>query len=120
MKLFTRQFHANTDYVIAVALIVLPFLLGLATTEPLAFLLSVVTGFASLFQTAITDHETGVVPLLPYWVHLVVDGLVGLVFLATPVMLGLGGVAAGYFLVMGAVILFVTIAGHPSDHGAEE
>ncbi|MFD1161482.1 hypothetical protein [Hwangdonia seohaensis] len=41
MKFVTKTMHAYLDYPVAIALMVLPFLFGLGSTQPLAWQLSV-------------------------------------------------------------------------------
>jgi len=114
VRIISRRLHAYLDYPVAIALMVLPFVLGIGMENAVAFGLSVGTGLAALVLTALTDHETGLLPVLPYVVHLSIDGIVGAVFIATPLVLGLTGLDAVYFLVIGATILSV-VAGHKTD-----
>lgn len=114
MNFFSRKFHALIDYPVGLGLIALPFLLGLGATNPLAMWLSVATGVAALVLTALTDHETGLIKVLPYKLHLAVDGLVGVVFVAAPFVLGFSGLDAAYYWVMGGTVLLV-VAGHRED-----
>jgi hypothetical protein len=54
--------------------------LKLGQSEPVAIWLSVVVGIAALLLAALTDHPTGLVRIIPYWLHLRVDRAVGVVF----------------------------------------
>lgn len=107
-RFVTRQVHAYIDYPVAVSLMALPFALGLGSSNPIAQWLSAATGAAALFLTLLTDHETGVIKVLPYWFHVAVDRLVGLIFVAAPFALGFGGLEAGYYWGNGAAVLAVT------------
>jgi len=106
-KFITKTIHSYLDYPVALGLIVMPFLLGLGDSNPLAFWLSVATGVAALILTLLTDHDTGVFRVLPYTFHLLVDGLVGVAFVAAPVILGFSGLDAAYFWLIGATVLVV-------------
>ena len=75
-RFVTRKMHALIDYPVALGLITMPFVLGIGMNNAAAFALSVATGIAALVLTALTDHETGLLPVLPYWVHLAVDAVV--------------------------------------------
>lgn len=110
----TKSIHAYLDYPVALGLIAMPFLLGLGASNPLAFWLSVVTGGAAFLLTLLTDHDLGVVRVLPYKLHLAVDFLVGLVFVAAPFVLGFAGLDAAYFWVIGGTVLLV-VGLHKSD-----
>ena len=81
-RFVTRTVHAYLDYPVAVSLMVLPFVLNLGSSNPLALWLAVGTGVAAFVLTLLTDHNLGVFRILPYWFHLAVDGLVGIAFLA--------------------------------------
>lgn len=106
-RFVTQKMHAYIDYPVALGLIAMPFLLGLGASNPLAVTLSLATGVAALVLTALTDHETGVARVLPYSVHLAVDFMVGLVFVAAPFVLGFAGLDAAYYWVIGATVLAV-------------
>ena len=58
--------------------------------------------------TVLTDHELGVIKVLPYWFHVAVDRVVGLTFVAAPFVLGFSGLDAGYYWANGAAVLAVT------------
>ena len=107
-RFVNRQVHAFIDYPVAISLMTMPFLLGLGATNPLALWLSVATGVAAFVLTVLTDHETGVIKVLPYWFHVAVDRIVGLTFVIAPFLLGFTGLDAGYYWANGAAVLAVT------------
>ncbi|MFX7086596.1 hypothetical protein ABTI07_18540, partial [Acinetobacter baumannii] len=84
MRFVTRTIHAYLDYPVAISLMVLPFLLGLGAGNPLAKWLAVGTGATAFILTLLTNHELGVVKVVPYWLHVAVDRVVGVVFIAAP------------------------------------
>jgi len=106
-RFITKTIHAYLDYPVAVSLIAMPFILGLGSVNPLAFWLSVATGIAAFALTVLTDHHLGVFRILPYKLHLTVDFLVGLVFVAAPFALGFSGLEAAYYWVLGGTVLAV-------------
>ena len=99
IRFVTKTVHAYLDYPVAASLIVVPFILGLGQGNPLALWLSVATGVTALLLTLVTDHKTGLLPLVPYIVHLWIDRLVGVVFIAAPTLLGFTGLDAAYYWV---------------------
>ena len=107
MRFVTRSLHAVLDYPVAVALVVLPFLLGLGASHPLALGVSPVVGVAALVLTFFTDHHLGVVRVLPYGLHLSVDFAVGILFLALPFLFGFSGLDAAYYWLNGAAVVAV-------------
>ena len=108
MRFVTRTIHSYIDYPVAVSLIGTPFILGLGASNPLALWLSVAAGIAAFVLTLLTDHETGVIRVIPYWLHVAVDRLVGLTFLAAPFVLGFIGIDAIYYWANAAAVLTVT------------
>lgn len=114
MKFVTKRIHAYLDYPVAIALIALPFLLGLGTSNPLALQLSVATGVAALILTLLTDHHLGVFPVISYKMHLVVDFLVAVVFILAPFIFSFEGLDAYYYWINGAAVLLV-VSMHKSE-----
>lgn len=106
-RFITKSIHALLDYPVAVALIGMPFLLKLGGSSPLAFWLSVITGVAAFVLTLLTDHKLGVFRVLPYQVHLAVDGLVAGAFLLAPALFGFAGIDALYYWINGAAVAIV-------------
>lgn len=109
MRFVTRKIHSLIDYPVALSLFAMPFILGLGATNPAAKWLSVATGVAAFVLTLLTDHETGVFRVLPYWLHVAVDRLVGVTFLAAPFVLGFAGLDAAYYWANAAAVLTVTV-----------
>ena len=109
-RFVTRQIHAYLDYPVAIVLMGAPFVLGLGSSNPLALWLSVATGAAAFALTLFTDHELGVIRVIPYAGHLLVDFLVGVVFAIAPVALGFKGIDAWYYWFnAGAVLAVVSL-----------
>lgn len=117
VKFVTKSIHAYLDYPVALALIGLPFLLDLGASNPMAFWLSVVTGIAAFLLTVLTDHHLGVIRVVPYSVHMAVDLVVGLTFLAAPFLFGFSGLDAVFYWLNGAAVC-VVIASHKPEAGA--
>lgn len=107
LRFVTQTIHAYLDYPVAIALMALSVALNLGQTNPLAFWLSVGSGFAAFVLTLLTDHRLGVFRVIPYKLHLAVDLAVGLVFLAAPFALNFGGLDAAYYWLNGAAVLIV-------------
>lgn len=115
-RFVTKNIHAYLDYPVALGLIIMPFLFGLGAVNPLAMWLSVVTGVAAFVLTALTDHHLGIFRVLPYSFHLLVDGLVGAVFVVAPFVLGFVGFEMWYYVVLGVTVLLV-VGLHQPDEG---
>lgn len=118
MRIITKKIHAFLDYPVALALIGLPFLLGLGSSNPLALQLSIATGVAAFVLTLLTDHELGVIRVIPYQFHLMVDFLVGVVFVLAPFIFSFEGIDAYYYWLNGAAVLSV-VSMHKPEVAAE-
>lgn len=114
MKFITKRIHAFLDYPVAIALIALPFLLGLGESNPLALQLSVATGIAAFVLTLLTDHHLGVIKVIPYKIHLAVDFLVAIVFIIAPFIFSFEGLDAYFYWINGAAVLIV-VSLHKND-----
>ena len=107
MKFITKKIHSYLDYPVAISLIALPFLLGLGESNPIAFYLSVVVGIAALILTILTDHQTGLFPVISYRLHLLVDGAVAILFVLAPFIFSFEGIDAYFYWINGAAVLLV-------------
>jgi hypothetical protein len=116
-RFVTKTVHAYLDYPIASCLMATPFILGRDKANPIALWLSVATGIAAFALTFLTDHETGVIRVLPYRFH-VVDRAVGFVVMTAPFVLGVGGLDAVYYGANGTAVLLVTYVPDASETDA--
>ncbi len=107
MKFITKRIHAFLDYPVAIALIVLPFALGLGSSNPIALQLSVATGIAAFLLTLLTDHHLGAFRVISYKMHLIVDFVVAIVFILAPFIFSFEGIDAYYYWINGAAVLSV-------------
>ena len=112
-RFVTKQIHAYLDYPVAIALMVLPFVLGLGASNPLALVIAPVVGITAFLLTVFTDHQLGMVRLLPYRFHLAVDLAVGVVFLILPFALGFSGLDAAFYWINGAAVVAVIALSKP-------
>jgi hypothetical protein len=108
-RFITKSFHAYLiDYPVAIVLIAAPFVLNLGQSGPVAIWLSVVAGLAALLLAALTDHPTGLVRIIPYWLHLWVDRAIGVVFVIAPFAFKFAGLDGSYYWVLAAGVLLTT------------
>ena len=107
MRFVTKRIHAFLDYPVALMLIVLPFLLGLGESHPMALYLSVATGIAAFGLTVLTDHHLGIIKVLSYKLHLIVDFAVAIVFLLAPFLFSFEGIDALFYWINGVTVLIV-------------
>jgi hypothetical protein len=105
-RFITKSIHAYLiDYPFAIVLLAAPFVLNLG---PVATWLSVVVGVAALVLPGLTDHPTGLIRIIPYWLHLWVDRAVGAVFVVAPFAFRFAGLDAWYYWILAAVVVLST------------
>src|SRR5260370_4857661 len=111
LRCSTKSRHAYLiDYPVAIVLIAAPCVLKLGQSGPVAMWLSVVVGVAALLLAALTDHPTGLVRIIPYWLHLWVDRAVGVVFVIAPFAFKFPGLDACYSWFLAPPALLTTSA----------
>ncbi len=119
-RFVTKTIHAFLDYPVALSLIILPFVLQLGGSNPLALWLAVIAGVAAFALTVFTDHKLGLIRIIPYKAHVAVDFLVGVTFLLAPFVLGFSGLDAWYYWINAIAVIVVVSLSEPSqDVGPE-
>lgn len=79
--------HGIIDYVVAVILIVAPFVLGFADGGPAQWV-PILIGLLTIASSLLTRYELGVVRVIPMPGHLLIDILAGIVLLVSPWLFG--------------------------------
>jgi SPW repeat len=87
MKIIPRKMHGLLDYVVGVVLIAAPWLFGFADDGPATYI-PVALGAGALVYSILTNYEFGVVRLIPFRVHLLLDVLSGAFLAISPWLFG--------------------------------
>ena len=121
MRLSTR-IHGYLDYLIGALLIGAPWLLGFARGGAETWV-PVAVGATALVYSLFTDYELGLVRKIQMPVHLWLDGLAGVLLVASPWLFAFDEVVRTPHLVVGAVeiaaaLLTNTIPGYDRRRGA--
>lgn len=87
MAIISTRAHGVLDYLSGAALIAAPFLLGFANGGPAQWV-PIIIGVLTILSSLATKYELGAVHLIPFRVHLVLDVLMGVVLLASPLVFG--------------------------------
>lgn len=108
MKFIPRKAHAILDLVLALILILYPWLFftkpsGVATTTFL------ITGIALLWYSLMTKYEVGIFKFINMKVHLAIDFFLGLMLAASPWLLGLGPTYLWPPVVIGAGLMLLAV-----------
>lgn len=115
MRFISNQVHGMIDYALAVALIVLPFVLGFQAISPIGHWLSVGAGAGLFVYSLLTGYSLGLRKMIPYGAHLALDFAAGLVFLAAPFVFGFTGQVQAYFLAVGVAVVLVVLLSDPKE-----
>jgi hypothetical protein len=75
------------DYLWGMALLSTPWLFGF-TDVPAAKWTAVIFGLGAILYSALTAYELGLIKILPMSLHLILDGLGGIVLAASPFLFG--------------------------------
>ena len=97
------RIHGFVDYLIGLALVVMPFVLGRGA-GPQTWL-PVLLGGGLIVYSLLTESERGVVPLIGMPTHLVLDGLVGLFLASSPWLLGFAYLVWVPHLILGLALV---------------
>lgn len=110
MQFLDARLHGLLDYVAAAALIAAPFILGLEAHGPVAMWLSVGGGAGLILYSLLTDYGLGVVPVIPFRLHLLLDLGAAVAFIAAIFIFSFTGLAAIYYAVMAGGVILVVLA----------
>ena len=80
IRFLTPTWHGLVDYLAAVELLIMPFVLRLGTSAPFAKWLAVATGLAVILVSLLTDYKLGLVRIIPFRLHLAIDTAVATAF----------------------------------------
>jgi hypothetical protein len=87
MRFLPTSLHGVIDYLWGMALLSTPWLFGF-TDVPAAKWTAVIFGLGAILYSALTAYELGLIKILPMSLHLILDGLGGIVLAASPFLFG--------------------------------
>jgi hypothetical protein len=117
IRFLTPKMHGLVDYAAAAGLIIFPFVLGIGTSSPIAFWLSIVGGVAVISYSMLTGYAYSAAPVVPFKVHLVIDFMAAVGFELAPFVLGFSGLDAGYYWTL-SVVVFLVVAVSQTEQGS--
>ena len=116
MRFINSSLHGILDYAAAIALIALPFLLGLEEQSALAHWISVIAGVGLIAYSLLTAYDFSLAKVIPFKGHLVLDSVAAIFFIGAPFVLGFEGIVAIYYWVMGAGVVAVVAFSNSADN----
>lgn len=118
LQFVTPNQHGIGDHVAACTLIVMPFVLDLGASSPLAKWISVGMGVFLISYSLLTKYRLGVLKMLPFPGHLAIDKLDAVIFAVSPFLFHFTGIDFLYYLIVAisvVLIVVVTMPEQPSD-----
>ena len=109
MHIITRKTHAVLDYLSAIALIGIPWVLNFHELK-IATQILVGAGILIAIMSAMTNYEGGIARFIPMSVHLNMDILLGILLIASPWLFGfsdaiyLPHVIAGLYAILSGLL----------------
>ena len=108
MKILNPTIHGVLDYVTALTFLLAPSLFGFS---PTAAMLSYVIGATHITASIITKYPLGLIKLLPFPIHGVIETIMAVGFIVFPWLFGFADdIAARNFYVAVGVGLLVVVA----------
>lgn len=101
--------HGIIDYVMGLALIVVPFLFNFGAVEPAALWVPVILGIVILMTSLITKYELSAAKIIPMPIHIGADVVVGLVLAVSPWLFGFADQMWMPHVVLGALEIGVAL-----------
>lgn len=111
--------HVLAEYAVGILTIISPFLLSFE--DDAAKILAVLMGAGILVLAVVSDAPTGLARSLPAASHVVIDYVLGLLFLVAPFVFGFSGddtTATAYFIVLG--VGYIVLAVLTRYHGPRQ
>lgn len=116
IRFVTPAMHGIVDYLAGIGLIIVPRILGLGESSPHALTLWTVVGVAAILSAVLTRYRLGILKWIPYKTHLIIDLVVGALFIVTPSLLRFKGLDMYYcWFNAVALTLVVTVSQREED-----
>ena len=87
MKIIPRKTHGVLDYIVGAALIAAPWIFGFAD-DTAATYVPVAVGGGALLYSLLTRYELGMIKMIPFETHLILDVMSGILLAASPWLFG--------------------------------
>ncbi len=116
MRFIPTRVHGVLDYVVAIALILAPFIFGFSGVGGAAVVIPIILGIGLLVYSLLTRYELGLVKVIAMPVHLVFDLVASLFLIASPFLFGFINQAPNAWLphiAVGAAVILVVIFSQP-------
>jgi hypothetical protein len=87
MRFLPTSVHGVIDYLWGLSLLASPWIFGFADVSAAKWV-AIVFGVGAILYSALTAYEFGLLKILPMPMHLILDGIGGMLLAASPFLLG--------------------------------
>lgn len=108
MRFISTRVHGALDYLVAVLLIVAPWLFNFSGNEAATWT-AVLIGVGTIVYSTLTNYELGVASVISMPTHLGIDGLAGIILIVSPWLFGFSNVVWEPHLVIGVFELLAAL-----------
>ncbi len=106
MKIISPKIHGIIDYIVVIFLLSSSFLFDLKGT---ASIIAYSLGIIHLLLTVLTDFQAGLIKLIPFKIHGLIELIVSIVLIFVPWIFGFSDdISAKYFFIGFAIAVFLT------------
>lgn len=117
MRFIPTKVHGVLDYVVAIALMLAPWIFGFAGLGGPAVIIPIVLGVGLFLYSLLTRYELGAVKLIAMPVHLIFDLVASIFLIASPFIFGFINEAPNAWLpriVVGVAVIAVVAFSQPT------
>jgi hypothetical protein len=105
MRFINSKLHAIIDYASGLFMLGLPGIINIADQSPAIKWIAILAGIVILLQAMLTSYEGGIVNIIPLYIHLIVDIILGFGLIVSPWLAGFSGKPRSAFLIMGILAI---------------
>ena len=120
MRFVNEKIHGVIDYVAAIALIGVPLIADFQAVSPVAHWFSIAAGAALFLYSLVTTYSYSVTGLISFRLHLTIDFIAGVAFIAAPFVFSFGGTPRIFYLAAGAAVVVLVLLTDPTVEEADE
>lgn len=116
MQFIPTKVHGVLDYLVAIALILAPFIFGFSNVGGAAVMVPIVLGVGLILYSLFTRYELGAFKIIAMPVHLIFDVVASLFLIASPFLFGFSDEAPNAWvphIIVGVAVIIVVIFSKP-------
>lgn len=122
MRVIPTKVHGIIDLVVALALILAPFLFGFASVGGAAVVIPIVFGIILAVYSLLTQYEVGLLKLITVPYHMMIDVILAAALALSPFLFGFADQALNAWLphiVVGLALIVITIISSTETEAAD-